>query len=125
MTYLLKSLFVLLLAISFLVVAIYWSRSFYFPDSKGKNDCESRQDIKNGKCTIFENNMCWKGKCDSTPCKLGDTCTKDSHPGPLILMIASFMFFITSIVLFVLNFTSHRKEIVVHHGYGSSCSSSG
>ena len=125
MRYLLQSLFVLLLAISFLVGATYLLRSFTFPDSKGKIDCASRQDIKNGKCTIFEDDMCWKGKCDSTPCKYGSTCTKNSHPGPYILMIASFVFFITSIVLFVLNFTSHPKEIVVHHGYGSSCSSSG
>jgi len=120
MNYLLASLFVLILAVGFIVGTVYWTRSLTFPDSGNQESCEGKQDVKNGNCTIFQDDVCWKGKCDSTPCKEAESCTKKSHPGPLILMVAGIVSFIASIVLFVLNFTSNHKEIIVRHEYGSS-----
>lgn len=125
MNHLLKSLIFLLLSIGFLVGMVVWVRSLTFLDTKNKDDCDSKKDLKNGNCTIFEDSICRKGKCDTTPCnETNYTCTGKSSPGPLILMVASIICFIVSIVFFVLNFTSKHKELTVHHEYGSSLPSS-
>jgi hypothetical protein len=119
MKYWLSSIFMFIAVIGLFVGAAAWTRSLTFPDAKNSLQCSAQQDPKGGNCTIFQDDVCWKGKCGSTPCESDDTCSKKSHPGPLILMLIAVICFIVAIVLMVLNFTLH-KQVIVRHEYGSS-----
>ena len=108
MTYFIKSLISIILAIGILFATIYIADMDTIKNVNNQTQCE-KVDTSTGKCQLWLGNKCWKGTCDGSYDKGTCSCVKKTNIGALLLIILSGCFMI-SFFYFLVQAFRHKND---------------
>ena len=109
MIYFTLAIIMICVAVGLFTGSMIWGRQLMYTDADSADKCSQKPNLQKGECAVYEDNGCWKGSCDTAPCKIGAYCDRKDTFGPASLAILSFLAFIFFIIFLVIGLVSKKS----------------